>query len=339
MSFLYINLVKRLQISVCFLLISFVLARAEDPVATSTPTITEAVSETPVVSSSSVSEVLPEPVVQNPPEALPEPTPVPQPPQVDTEDLPQSESADGVGSGGFNKSVLAILLQPNGRVIVGGQFTSYGSVPVGNGIARLDSRASLDKAFTANTLLTFAKGEFYTMALEKDGKILAGGNFMLHGRGTNDWKFFCRFFPDGRLDDSFGNILGKGFDNTVISIAIQSDGKILVGGNFSSYGEAKTGGLARLNPSGHLDADFQSRIGSGIDPKGTVKSVVIQRDNKILVVGDFSSFNGRKVDGVTRLNPDGSFDEEFYKTAGKSFFVGFPLLESEDMENEAGLYL
>src|SRR5260221_13219313 len=94
-----------------------------------------------------------------------------------------------------------------------------------------------------------------------------------------------------------------------------------------------------MSSEGHLDADFQSHIGTGIDTKGTVKSIVIQRDNKILIVGDFSSFNSHKVDGVVRLNPDGSMDEDFYKTAGNSFFVGFPLLEAEDMENEAGLYL
>jgi uncharacterized delta-60 repeat protein len=122
-------------------------------------------------------------------------------------------------------------------------------------------------------------------------------------------------------------------------LAVQNDGQILVGGNFTSYAGGKTGGLARLSPGGLLDQAFQSHIGTGIDSKGTVKSIVIQPDNKILVVGDFSSFNERKVDGVVRLNPDGTMDEDFYKTAGNSFFVGFPLLESEDMAAEGGLFL
>lgn len=300
-----------------------------------TPDVSETLPE-PDVDISTQTESISAPAAEIPTPAEPTEAPKAETPSVD---LTQEQTIQDVGSGGFNRSVLSLLVQKDGRVVVGGQFTMYGGVPVGRGIARLDSKASLDKTFTDNSRLTFSKGEIYALGEQPDGKILVGGNFILHGKGTDDYKFFCRFHSDGRLDESFGHLFSNGFDNNVLSLSVQPDGKVLVGGNFTTYAGHQAGGVARLYPSGELDTFFSAQTGEGIDPKGTVKSVIAQADGKILIVGDFTLFNRRKVDGVVRLNPDGSMDEEFYKTVGNSFFVGFPLLESEESEAEAGLYL
>ena len=87
---------------------------------------------------------------------------------------------------------------------------------------------------------------------------------------------------------------GTSFNDTVVTLAIQPGGKIVVGGAFSGY-------LRRLNPDGSLDPDLNA-VSSGID--GTVRAISLQPDGKILVGGDFT-------DKLKRLNSDGSADTSF----------------------------
>ena len=109
------------------------------------------------------------------------------------------------------------------------------------------------------------------------------------------------------MDTSF--TVGDGFDDSVNIIQIQSDGKIIVGGFFSSYSGTSMSGIVRLNTDGSLDTSFQ--IGTGLNGGG-VQDIGIQLDGKIVICGGFSEFSGVTSVGLARLNSDGSLDTSLY---------------------------
>jgi len=169
--------------------------------------------------------------------------------------------------------------------------------------AQAAGTVSLDPAFTVgNGFNSTVK----SLAIDSNGKVVVGGYFTTYdGLGR---KFIARLKSDGTLDTSFN--VGTGFDNNVVSLAIQSDGKVIVGGDFTNYNGTARSRIARLNTDGSLDTLFN--IGTGFDsPSPSVESVVIQSDGKIVVGGDFTSYNGTARSRIARLNTDGSLDTNF----------------------------
>ena len=112
-------------------------------------------------------------------------------------------------------------------------------------------------------------------------------------------------YSDGSIDGTF--VYGSGFDFPVYTIAIQSDNKILVGGNFSDYSGTGANRIIRLNTNGSIDGTFN--YGSGFDD--SVNTIAIQSDNKILVGGVFTDYSGTGANKIIRLNSDGSIDGTF----------------------------
>jgi uncharacterized delta-60 repeat protein len=138
-----------------------------------------------------------------------------------------------------------------------------------------------------------------TIAVQPDGKILVGGEFLNIGRQAR--KYIARLDADGNAETTFN----PSADGYVHSIAIQPDGKILVGGNFLNIGNQTRNRIARLNPDGNLDDAFNLSVGS------SVYSIAIQPDGKILVGGNFITIGGAPIKGVARLNPNGTLDATF----------------------------
>ena len=211
----------------------------------------------------------------------------------------------GTNSGG---PVSAVLLQPDGKIIIGGSFTSVGG-RARNGIARLNADSSLDGSFDPGT---GADGGVNAIALQKDGKLVIGGWFSnVNGTARNR---LARLNADGSVDSSFDP--GAGANNTVCAFALQGDGKVLVGGMFTSIDGTSQNRIARLNTNGSLDATFAPP--SGIDgdggPTRRVLSVLVQADGKALIGGWFSSANGQPCTGLVRFAPDGTTDTNFSVT-------------------------
>jgi uncharacterized delta-60 repeat protein len=113
------------------------------------------------------------------------------------------------------------------------------------------------------------------------------------------------FAQQGALDASFDP--GNGFIGNVFATAIQNDGKIIVGGDFSSFNDVTRNRIARLNANGELDTSFDPGIGFN----NNVYSTAIQSDGKIIVGGDFTAFNGVTRSRIARLNANGSLDNSF----------------------------
>src|SRR5262249_28063719 len=101
----------------------------------------------------------------------------------------------------------------------------------------------------------------------------------------------------------------------ISAIAVQKDGKLVIGGSFSSVNGTPRAGLARLNADGSLDSAFDP--GSGLDvgqsslPSGVVSAMVVQPDGKVLIAGSFSGVGGVNHAGIARLQPNGSVDTSF----------------------------
>ena len=203
-----------------------------------------------------------------------------------------------IGSG-FDNDVRYISIQSGGRILLGGYFTTYDGTG-SNYIIRLNSDGNIDTGFSIGTGFD---NYVYSIVTQSDGKILVCGNFVeYNGTGSNN---IIRLNSDGSIDNTFS--IGTGFDGSALFITIQSDGKILVGGGFTSYNGTTSNYIIRLNSDGSVDNTFL--IGTGFD--SSVSSIVIQPDGKILLSGGFTSYNGTVSNRMIRLNSDGSIDTGF----------------------------
>jgi len=184
---------------------------------------------------------------------------------------------------GANGIVQTSALQPDGKIIIGGEFTSYNGTPR-NRVARLNADGSLDTAFDPGS---GANNTVLTSALQSDGKIIIGGAFTSFN-GTAHRRI-TRLNADGSLDTSFDPGSGVNqpgfFPKFVATTAIQSDGKIIIGGRFTTYDGTNRISIARLNSDGSLDTSFNPAGGLN----GTVFTTAIQPDGKIIIGGTFTS--------------------------------------------------
>ncbi len=213
--------------------------------------------------------------------------------------------ATGAGANGFVPSVSTIVIQSDGKILIGGDFTTYNGV-ARNNIARLNSDGSLDTTFLATEV--GANSTVRSLAIQSDGKILIGGAFATYN-GVARVRI-ARLNSDGSLDTTFLTT-GAGASSTVRSLAIQSDGKILIGGSFTTYNGVARVRIARLNTDGSLDTSF---LATEAGANGTVYSLAIQSDGKMLIGGSFTTYNGVARGSVTRFNSDGSLDTTFLAT-------------------------
>ena len=142
-------------------------------------------------------------------------------------------------------------------------------------IARLNPDGTLDIGF--NPGISFEKFSVVLgLALQADNKILVSG--------TAAGGAILRLNIDGTLDDSSN----PGIDGSVYTLAAQSDGKIVVGGSFTTLGGEGRKGIVRLNPDGTLDDVFNPEITGEV----RVEALIVQPDGKIIVGGFFNNLNG-----------------------------------------------
>ena len=206
---------------------------------------------------------------------------------------------------GADNSVRAIAIQTDGRILCGGYFTNMNSITV-SGIARLNYDGSLDSLFNAGSGADnpiYALGETF---VDGNRKILVSGSFAnLNGVPANG---IARLNDDGSPDTSF-NVGGSGANATVYALAVQTDGKVIIGGDFTAVNGITVGHIARLNVDGSVDLTFTNAAASD-----SVHALAIQLDGQILAGGLFTSVNGNSsYHRIVRLNstdglPDSSFN-------------------------------
>src|SRR5437899_1708420 len=106
--------------------------------------------------------------------------------------------------------------------------------------------------------------------------------------------------------------------DSVNSLAVQADGKILVGGRFTTLGGQSRNYIGRLNADGTLDTSFNP--GAGVVPYPDVYSLAAQADGKILVGGVYATLGGQSRNNIGRLNADGTLDTSFNPGANNSVY-------------------
>lgn len=221
------------------------------------------------------------------------------------------------GTGAEGGIIETVLPQPDGKVLVSGDFTSFNGKPRGF-IARLNADGTVDEEFQAHPGYWVRH-----MALQADGKIVIGGFFTnVEGIPRNR---IARLNPDGTLDLTFDPGLGaqtkivEGDDKDpfVFAVAVQADQKILVGGNFRTYNGVPSTGLVRLNPDGSRDTNFV--VGAGAN--SWVRSLLPLTNGQTFVSGWFTSFNNQPFNRMVRLNADGSPDATFHSDFGDATAV------------------
>jgi uncharacterized delta-60 repeat protein len=216
-----------------------------------------------------------------------------------------------------DSGILTIMLQPDGKALIGGDFFCGFNDTQYRGIARLNTDGSLDTNFqhgmggvTFNTVVR-------AIALQTDSKVVIGGDFNTVNGVTR--YAIARLNTDGSLDTGFTN--GIGANDRVLAIAIQPDGKVLIGGAFDAVNGVTRNGIARLNSDGSLDTGFQNGMagiggGTTFNPS-YVHAIAVQPDGKVLIGGYFDSLNGKARSGLARLNTNGSLDTAYENgTAG-----------------------
>ena len=204
---------------------------------------------------------------------------------------------------GVSSCVYCLLLQGDGKIVVGGNFTKLGGQPRAN-LARLNSNGSLDTTFNPG-----ADSTVYCLALQADGKLLAGGYFLTLGGQPR--SRIGRLNADGTLDATFYPEANNG----VFSLAVQADGRILAGGSFTALGGQPRERIGRLNADGTLDTTFNPKANE------EVYSLAEQSDGKILVGGDFTALGGQPRSRLGRLESNGTLDLSFNPGMGGSYPV------------------
>ncbi len=180
------------------------------------------------------------------------------------------------------------------------------SNPVGGVLDTGKNTLSLKILDPGQRYTTFAPPQFNTTVSAivplEDGKVIIGGSISSGIGDFDSIRHIARLNADGSVDSSF--VSGSGFNAAVNVIVPQSDGKLLVAGDFTAYNGTACPGLARLSENGILDTSFVSNLGTG--PAGEIYAMARESDGGILVGGDFATFDGVNAEGLIRLNENGT---------------------------------
>ena len=223
------------------------------------------------------------------------------------------------------------VLQPDGKIVVVGRF-SYGGSTCNSfnqcyGIMRLNDNGSYDATFKSG--ITPGGSQFVnTVILQPDGKFMIGGQF--NSYSGQPYGLVARINADGSLDPTFQNpnVNNGGFSYSVNALALQTDGKVLIGGSFDTVGGQPRRSIARVNADGTLDTAFQATI-PGTASSIVVNSIVVQPDGKILAGGRYTQPATGRNNGIVRLNADGSLDAAFQTPNYTDYSVSKILLQAD----------
>ena len=190
------------------------------------------------------------------------------------------------------------------------QLTSNETAAIANGsavqIAAWTGAVNIDLSGAVDRGIADINGQVWSVALQSDGKILIGGDFGSVG-GTSRPNL-ARLNADGTLDTTFAAIDTNGF--RVRAIAVQSDGKVIIGGDFASINFVTRNYIARLNSNGSLDTSYDPNCSS------RVATIALQSDGKAVIGGEFTVVGSSSRDYLARLNTDGTVDSANISPSG-----------------------
>lgn len=214
---------------------------------------------------------------------------------------------------GADLTVEALVLQPDGKILIGGWFTTFNSTAM-RLLARLNADGSLDGTFTPPAFGGGANWRVESLAMQADGKALVAGTFYVPGQpGLN--ASLCRINANGALDTTFNGVgdgaFLSGSVQSIHDVAVQMDGSILIAGNFTVFNGTARGGFARLSSTGLVNTAL------GFTSNGACNSILVQPDDRVLIAGTFTTFNGVTANRLVRINgTTGAVETDFVASGG-----------------------
>ncbi len=184
-------------------------------------------------------------------------------------------------------TAYALAVQGDGKLLVGGNLRPA-NAPVGRRIYRLNSDGSQDPGFTAPAVLETGNHSVRAIALDLGGRIVIAGE-------NSSGGFVMRLNPNGSLDPTF---TAPNLNGPVLSLALQPDGRLVIGGDFSNA--SLRARLARLNDDGSVDNSFVPLM----NPNGAVNALEVRPGGEVIFAGEFTNINNtiprNRIAAVTR---------------------------------------
>ena len=200
---------------------------------------------------------------------------------------------------GFDTEISAIAVDTNGKVYVGGGFTTFTGTSQ-NGLIRLNTDGSKDTSFNIGSGFDLYLN---SCAVDSNQKVYAAGAFTSYS-GISQ-SYLARLNSNGVLDTTFN--IGAGFNSYLNKVVVDSNLKVLAGGAFTTFTGVTQNRLIRLNTDGSKDTSFD--IGTGFG--GEVFEILVNSNGKIYVSGTFTTYKGVTQNRIIRLNTDGTKDTAF----------------------------
>lgn len=217
----------------------------------------------------------------------------------------------------LNGAVRALALQPDGRLIIGGDFTNLNQR---NRIARLNEDGSLDTRF-ANGLMP--DNVVRALSLQPDGSVVIGGDFTTINSVPRNR--IARLDASGRMHLTL--VFGGTTNGAIRALALEPDGNLLVGGEFSVFNGQQRRALVRVG-----DGIPVSGFAPGFPLGGGVNAIAVQPDGRILLAGTFTMITGSTGASSFRMGrifPDGTYDQSFSSPIDQIAWVESMLLQDD----------
>jgi len=206
-----------------------------------------------------------------------------------------------------------MMLEDDGTVMLAGGIYNYAGDY--GGVLRMDPTGTFSNSWTGNFF-----GAVRAMAKSPDGKYYMAGQSTSYAGVSR--VAVVRINADGSLDEAF-DVGPNAPPIQCYSVAVQPDGKVLVGGYFADWDGSGRRGLVRLNTDGSVDESFS--VGTGTNGNSRISCIKVLDSGKILIGGDFSNFNGSQR-ALARLNADGSVDNTFSHAITSGSIQGFKVM-------------
>ena len=240
-------------------------------------------------------------------------------------------NVDGSIDTSFNFSqnlnqINAIKIQNDGKII-------YGADNTGN-FGRINSDGTQDTSFLTGSNVYHSNGTVvFVQAIEIDNnnKILIGGAYNRYNGNVSNG--LTRLNSDGSFDASFNIGTGFNYDWKIVNdIEIQADGKIIVGGGFTSFNGSSIARIIRLNNNGTRDLTFNTTVNN------SVRDILIEPNGKIILGGVFTTVNGVNKNRLCRLNVNGTIDSTFDILTGFDNYINSLTIDNNNKLMVAGAF-
>lgn len=222
--------------------------------------------------------------------------------------------------------IRAIKIQNDGKII-------YGANNTGN-FGRINSDGTQDTTFLTGSNIYHSNGTVsgvHAIEIDNNNKILIGGTYNRYNGNVSNG--LTRLNSDGSFDASFNIGAGFNYDWEIVNdIKIQADGKIIIGGGFSSFNSLSVARIIRLNNNGTRDLTFNPILNN------SVRDILIQPDGKIILGGVFTTVNGVNKNRLCRFNVNGTIDSNFDILTGFDNYVNSLTMDNNNKLMVAGSF-